>query len=101
MIRAVSEDAEEGEDVRQALHLVQHDEPFELREREPGVGETRQRRGVLEIEPMDRPRFTLHDPPRERCLADLAGAEDADDGMNAELSLHEGSHARPADRLHT
>ena len=77
-IRPVRQHTQHGEEVRQPLNLVEHDEPAQTLKTELGIGEPREALRVLKVEQGDGPRKTLGHEPRQRRLSDLARPQDAD-----------------------
>ena len=75
----VGQHAEQREEIRPPLDLVDDDEAPQGLEREAGVREPCDVRGILEVEERGRPSTALHDVAGQGGLADLARAQDPHD----------------------
>lgn len=79
-LRSVGQDAEQLEQLRQALDLVQHDEPSQGTKLEAGFGEPSLVGWVFEVEPRDRTIARRRQLSSQSRLADLSRAQQNDDG---------------------
>jgi hypothetical protein len=79
------------------LHLIDHDQPRGLAQRQHRIGEAGLIRGVLEVVPGDRP--APGQPASQRGLADLAGPEDRHDPAPPQRPLDGGSMDLTLDHL--
>jgi hypothetical protein len=82
----VGEDTKDPEKPREPLDLVDDDKSFERLEREQGIGKTSKVFRIFQVEIGRRFRQSSHDGSGKGCLPNLAGADDADDGIPFEES---------------
>ena len=86
------------EQLRAALHLVEHDEPPERRQRQAGVLQPPEVGVALEVEVRDPPRFPpAADLPGKRALPDLPRPKDGHDRAGPQESGDGLDMARPPD----
>jgi hypothetical protein len=83
-IRPVDQDPQQGEELRPALDLVEDDETLKRTEGQLRIGEQSQVRGALQVEAGHGLAPSLSQSASDRRLADLAGAQDRDDGEGPE-----------------
>ena len=96
----VGEHAEQGEEIRPPLDLVDDDETPQGLEREAGVGEPGDVGGILEVEEGGRSPTALHDVAGQSGLADLARAQDPHDRVAQQQASNPLDVAAPGE-VHT
>ena len=83
-LRAVRQDAQDREQIRVALNLVNDDQPLQTLENQHGFGQTGQVFGILQVVEVGRPPQAFRKHSGQRSLADLSCADDPDHRESAE-----------------